>query len=128
MATVKYVRLKGYAHIGVAVDGRLTLNMCDEKGKPYQAAGLRPIFFSHIPGTPEHSVPKYPENPEVVPPPLNPPIKFLFIEMLAQFSEDDFKKYQPLWDIIEPTLTWDTALDPTQYNMQDMNPTGPPKP
>ncbi|MCF0051625.1 hypothetical protein MUK70_15130 [Dyadobacter chenwenxiniae] len=124
--TVKYVRLRGYAHIGVAVDGRLTLSMCDPMGKPYPVK--RPIFFSFIPGTPEGWTPSFPENPPVVPPPVNPPIRFLKIDMYAQFTEDQFKLYDDLWKIIDPDLTWETAELPTPETMDDMNPTGPPRP
>jgi len=123
--TVKYVLLKGRAKMGVATDGRLTLAMCAQDGTPYP--GTEPIFFA-IPGTTVGIVPEDPKVPEVHSPPLNPLINFLDIELLAQFNEKDFIRYQPLWNIIAPTLTWATALIPNQHNMPNMNPTGPPKP
>ncbi|MEO6283001.1 MAG: hypothetical protein ABIN80_13850 [Dyadobacter sp.] len=124
--TVKYVRLQGHAHIGVAVDGRLTLTMCDPTGTPYPVK--RPIFFAFIPGTSKGWIPPFPKNPPVVAPPVNPPIKFLDIDMYVQFTEDMFKIYEDLWKIIAPGLTWETAVLPTPETMPTMNPTGPPKP
>ncbi|WP_031529315.1 hypothetical protein [Dyadobacter crusticola] len=121
---VKYVRLKGFAHIGVAVDGRLTLIMCDKKGNAYP--GIEPIFFSFIPGKEQGTVPPSQESPSQIPPPVNPPIKFLNIDMYAQFNEEDFKRYQPLWNIITPQLTWASAELPAPDTMDKMNPTGPP--
>ncbi|KQS33870.1 hypothetical protein [Dyadobacter sp. Leaf189] len=123
---LKYVRLQGYAHIGVAVDGRLALRMCDNLGTPYP--GIESIVFSFIPGTKKDEAPPFPDNPPRVSLPVNPPIKFLNIDMYAQFSEADFKRYQPLWDIITPQLTWAQAELPAPDTMDHMNPTGPPTP
>lgn len=111
--------------MGIAPDGRLTLSICGQDGIPFP--GTEPIFFA-IPGTTLGIVPDDPEDPQIPSPPLNPPIFFLYIELLAQFNEEDFNRYQPLWDIIDPKLTWDNALIPTLENMPNMNPTGPPKP
>jgi hypothetical protein len=115
MATVKYVRLQGYAQIGVADDGRLTLLMCSNDGKPHP--GIQPIVFSHLPESERASF------GQGTPP---PPIRFLKIDLLAEFNQQDFERYLPLWGIIEPGLTWETALDPTPETMPHMNPTGPP--
>lgn len=121
---LKYVRLQGYAHIGVAADGRLTLRMCDNSGMPYP--GIEPIVFSFIPGTKKDEAPRVTEKPARISLSVNPPIRFLNIDMYAQFSEADFKRYQPLWDIIAPQLTWASAELPAPDTMEHMNPTGPP--
>lgn len=123
---LKYVALEGKAQINVDQDGQLILFMCDSKGNPFP--NIEPIFFSSIPKNAVGSKPEGPGTSEVIIPQLDPPIKFLFISLLAQFNEEHFHRYQPLWDIIDPTLTWDTALIPTPETMPTMNPTGPPKP
>lgn len=114
---VKYVRLQGYAHLGLAEDGRLTLMMCGPDGVPL--SDIERIFFSNIPNTPK---------PDTKPVEFHPPIKFLGIDLLAQFNKADFDRYQPLWTKIQPNLTWGNALIPDTSNMEHMNPTGPPKP
>lgn len=115
---VKYVRLRGFGQIGFDEEGRLTLTMCDPDGQPL--AGVERVFFSHIPGQRR----SLPDGTSVI----NPPIKFLDIDLLAQFNQQDFNRYQPLWSKIQPGLTWQNALVPTPLTMPNMNPTGPPKP
>ncbi len=121
--TVKYVRLQGYVQLGVADDGRLTLIMCDKEGKPY--AGTEPIFFSWIPGANGKTA----EQPDpAANGKANSPVRFLNMDMYAEFNEADFNRYKPLWNIVQPSLTWQNALVPNPITMPHMNPTGPPKP
>lgn len=124
--TVKYVRLQGNANLGIADDGRLTLHMCQPERVPLP--GVEPIFFSFIPGTAKGSVPSDQETPKTPASDTNPPLRFLNIDMLVQFNKKDFDRYQPLWDKIQPELTWDNAWEPTPETMPNMNPTGPPRP
>ena len=114
---VKYVRLQGFANLSLDDAGRLTLMMCEPDGTPL--SGTERIFFSNIPDAPK---------PGTKPVKFHPPIKFLNVDLLAQFNKADFTRYQPLWNKIQPQLTWDSAIIPDESNMELMNPTGPPKP
>ena len=105
----KYVHLRGRADIRIAADGKkIALYLYDPLTEENIINADNPFVFTHVPSE-------------------GHPLKFLSVNIIAEFSKASYDIHEATLKKIYPEITWEIAEEPTEETMDDMNSTDPPK-